>query len=396
MTKLWKNKRMLATIVAGSVVVAAVILAGTFGWFTSGSELEGTTLTTAVVKLSDTAIGEFNVYEFAGDRGINLDVQRKLEKMDPDNAAAFAAYLRVLNWDNWLERGEWDELKHESDELQRIQNEKFAEYQTARNVFRNAANAFNQAVIAHGIAVVSPPPYNPPNPFDPEFRLIIFGVPTLWIDWFAFWEADAKYHDQYWTEYWGWMQDVFEKGNDVWTTLGEREYFRGLRNAARTSWLDAMAEFDKAYAELISKGAYVLGDTDKVTPGSVIYGEFTIANESNVDTFFRISANDSPIFSAPDTLTAVVAGTGISGFTTLEKGADGYFYSPDPISGDIDEFTIILGAYIFGKANTNGGVPQMLQIDNLEVQIIQASNNAVIFEWNDRAQLDTTFWNIYD
>ena len=392
MAKLWKNKRMLATIVAGSVVITAVILAGTFGWFTSGSELGGDTFTTGIVKLSDTASGGFNVYEFAGDRGINLEMQRELEAMDPDNAnAAFAAYLRNLNWENWLEIGKWEELKLESDELQRDQAEKYEAYRTARNNFRTKAGEFRQALIDLGIAVDGEPQYDPPSPYDPEFQVIIFGRP--YVNWVAFYIADAAYDAQFAIDYFNWMQEVFNAGLNAGATLVEREYLRGLRNAARDSFIEARDKYDEAMASLNSKGAYVLGDKNRVTPGSIIYGEFTIANESNVDTFFRISSDDGLVFNAPDTITAVVAGTDISGFTTLVEGADGYFYSPEKISGDVDDFKIILGAYVFGGANTDGYESHTLKIDNLVVEIIQASNNAVIFEWNDSAKLDSTFWN---
>lgn len=118
-----------------------------------------------------------------------------------------------------------------------------------------------------------------------------------------------------------------------------------------------------------------------VTPGSLIFGEFTIENESNIPVVFRIAQPTSP---NDDSWVAMGVDARVDPAVELilYENADGnrHWYGLIAVDSDI---TITVAMYVPGDATLLSPLEQNspFNIGEMAVEIVQAANNAPVFEW---------------
>jgi len=292
MAKLMKNKKLFVTLLAGILLLTAVIGTGTYAWFTDSATIGGNAdFKTAIVALDD-ADGDYDVYTFDANIG-NIDIQKGLEKLVDGSDSPWALMQTYINYnlwndyatDNYPVGGWWD--------------------------------------------LVGPAAWGVVNGLCPEYtymELFAAAQPGQ----LAKWQAEG-------TAYNVGVVDAI---------------FYAIKNANLTK-----------------------GDVKKVVPGSLIYGDFTLENKSNVDTYFRVER-------------PVQNNNGISMWGIDVRGndplvdyemieIDGYWYSPIRLAPGA-EINITIGVYVYGEANGNDVQDTEFDLGALEVELIQADNNAAV------------------
>ena len=190
---------------------------------------------------------------------------------------------------------------------------------------------------------------------------------------------------------------------DVWNadpviaSVNLQQNFEGpsalvTNDAAFQTWLTTAPNRTDLFAAWI-----VPCDNDKVTPGSVVdaSGTFTIDVNTNIGVYFRVEAATAASGSGVslDMLQAIsieVNSIPLVLGTDYVLGDDNYIYILNPIDGG-DTVEVGIVAYILGEANADvdsSGTSTGLQdatfsFGGAGAEIIQATNNAAYFYWND-------------
>ncbi|MCL1974906.1 MAG: hypothetical protein FWG61_01930 [Firmicutes bacterium] len=343
MKKLLRNKRMFLTLVAGVLVFVAVLSAGTFAWFTGKDavKLEGTVTTAAVaVNAQDMEIVSYDFYP-----GVAMSIanQANLEAIygTADHQALYENYMI--------------------------------------NLYGGADPAYLHET-------------------DPTMPYPICG-----------WNLNAA-KGTFWEDF---LTGVYDY--DEVPVTPPPFLLRLIKNAL---------SYDTASKDITG-----------VTPGSLIVGDYSFdVLDSNIPVYFRVQAadlvtvdaNDQPVAVAYEQMVrTVITGTLIdeNAFiaaskpfvepvpkktppfeATLKLGADGYYYCSLPLSPYYAwNVQVKHDIYLYGGANGNDVQNTKLYFanttgdDELEVEVIQASNNAVYFadEWKDVAGLPGEFFVEY-
>jgi hypothetical protein len=214
-----------------------------------------------------------------------------------------------------------------------------------------------------------------PNPVtNPEFTHWVNVLVPAYVDAVILWDAELEAH----------LEALANLGAAEAALAPIRYEYYNIVLPARIEAIEAYNEIAALYYGSVV--AFQVPNNN-VSPGSVIYGEFTLRNTSSIPTHFRvttpdISATGNHIF----TTVAIIDGTSYP----LELGADNKYYAPVaiPVGTNIE---IVIGAYFYGEQSIypQGG---SITISEVNVELIQAANNAAYFAWRADAGFGAGFW----
>lgn len=363
------SKKMVLSVITGAMVTVAVIGAGTYAWFTSSATIAASDFMTAKVALGS-ADGGYKVYNFLTGHAQNIEYQSALE--DDQDGTVLAAWLANVNPDNQLMSDEYYAKMQGIEEYTAAIEQAQAEFE--------AAEAAWKVVLAKltGISDEIDSLVKPTKPTAPNRKDYPGGK-----------EGDKQYQQAYskytkaLAKYEQELRDYNNKLNKLYQQLSAAEKAAleadGTQQALKDAYDTLVAAQQALFAKIAEYAVFVEADLNLVTPGALIYGTYTVTNESNVPTYFRLAEQADDLNGIG--LVKAVAFNGSDVYALVYD--NGYYYSPYALAAET-EITLVIGAYILGAANENDVQGTAFSFGGTGVDLIQASNNAVYLDdsWN--------------
>lgn len=363
------SKKMTLSIIVGVMVTLAVIGAGTYAWFTSSATIDAAEFTTARVKLLPDEENEYRIYNFLTGHAQNIEYQKALED---DDGTVLAAWLANVNPDNQLLSEEYyakmknvEEYAEDIEEAQKAFDEAEAAWEAALGRLQGITDAIDNL----------PEPVEPVAPDRNNFPGGFLGT-IQYVAAYAQYIGDLATYGQDLVNYYIEIGQLYAQlPAAVREALDAEGVLPDLQEA-----LDDLLEKQRELIETIAAYAvFIEAEADRVTPGSLIYGTYSLMNDSNVPTYFRISEEETNLNGIA--IIKAVAFNGTNVYTLVYD--DGYYYSPYALAPDT-EIKLVIGAYVMGEANENDVQEIKFSFGGTEIELIQASNNAVYLhdDWN--------------